>query len=126
RCRASASPPAPSRRSRLAAPEYAVPDPPPRHEQERLSGDVARHLRLAEGAVDEVDGNLDDAPGVLRDAVRHLDLEAIPGRPHRREVDRPQHVGAVDAVAGGGVAHADAEDGTGVAVPPARQRLAMP
>ena len=89
---------------------------------EGFEGDQARHLRVALGAVVELDRHLDDRAPRTRDAVSELDLERVAGGAARLGLHGAAAFGAVRAVAGGQVVDRHVEDEAGVPVAPARQR----
>src|SRR5207247_857496 len=67
----------------LAPAQYAVSDPPPRHEGHGLGDDGSRHLRRASHTVDELDRYLDNPTADLGPAVGHFDLASVTTGPAR-------------------------------------------
>src|SRR3954447_20157191 len=61
---------------------------------QRLAHDGAAHLGLADGALGEGDGHLDDLEAGLDGAPGEVDLEAVALRGHRLDVDLLQDLAA--------------------------------
>src|SRR5579875_3906280 len=104
----SGAAPTPSSARRGEAPGEAL-DAPERDEGERLGHGVGRHLRAAEGPVDEADRHLLDLRPRLEGPVGHLDLEAVAVGSDRREVDLLEDARRIGAVARRGVLHGQAQ-----------------
>ena len=94
----------------------------------RFSDSVATspaHLRVAALALDELDRHLGDPQAGPHGAEGQVGLEHVAERLDLLEPDRLQRRTTEQAVAGGGVPHADAEQRARVEVAAARQQLAV-
>src|SRR2546428_2290947 len=96
-----------TRRSLEPAAERCKPER--RHPRNGLEEDRATHFRMSRGAIGEADRHLDDAKSSAQRAVRGFDLERIPLRVDRVEIERLKHVSPVALEAAREVADADAE-----------------
>src|SRR5689334_1061128 len=91
------------------------PTQPPDHPH-GFPDDMARHLALAFGPVDEDDRDLHDPEAALPRPEAELDLERVPVRANRVEVERGEHLAAEALEATGRVEQLKSRDDAGVDV----------
>src|SRR5450631_1401795 len=95
--------PSPRGSAKVAAPAQL------REHDERLERDPRRHLAASVAAVAEDDRDLAHGETALHRSLGQLDLEAVPVRADRVQVDRLEHLAAEAFEAAGQIAHPEAE-----------------